>query len=182
MNTFNWRRRLNFLLLGAVSGLLVALWQAAPPPAAPLLDMAPASVTFIEVLRSDQESLHFARLKPGWQMSAPLHGAANPILLQHILQITELRCPRHYPSAQLDLSVLQLDPPQLLLRLNAQELQFGTVTADQQLRYIQVGDTVHLCPDHFYALLNSAAASFLSAPLAIPSAASDASTAPVEDE
>lgn len=168
MSTFNWRRRLNFLLLGAVSGLLVALWPDEVPAPPPLLNIEPSAITFIEVFRAHQESLHFARLKDGWQMSAPQSGKANALLMQRILAVSALRCPRQYPAQQLELAALELDPPNLLLRLNAQEIGFGAVSTQDHLRYVQVGSIVALCPDSIYPLLTSAAASFLTATLEIP--------------
>lgn len=165
MGTFKWRRRLNFLLLGAVSGLLVALWLPATPPP-PLLNVEASAINFIEVFRSQQPSLHFARLKEGWQMSAPQAGKANALLMQRIVEVSALRCPRHYPVAELDLAALELAEPLVLLRLNTQEVRFGAVSAEG-LRYVQVGATVALCPDRVYPLLTSAAASFLTATLEI---------------
>ena len=170
MSTFNWRRRLNFLLLGAISGLLVALWRDEVPQPTALLNLAPDAINFIEVFRSDRESLHFARLQDGWQMSAPQAGPANALLIQRILEVSALRCPRHYPASQLDLAALELDPAPVLLRLNSAEIRFGAASATAGLRYVQVGSNVALCPDSVYPLLTSAAASFLTTTLEIPSA------------
>ena len=167
MGTFNWRRRLNFLLLGAVSGLLVALWLPTTPPPPPLLNVEASAINFIEVFRSQQPSLHFARLKDGWQMSAPQAGKANALLIQRIVEVSALRCPRRYLVEELDVAALELAEPLVLLHLNTQEVRFGAVSAEG-LRYVQVGATVALCPDSVYPLLTSAAASFLSATLEIP--------------
>jgi hypothetical protein len=98
-------------------------------------------------------------------MIAPDSGWANAVLIRRVLEATTLRCPRQYPAADLDLPALQLDPSRIQLRLDNQDIHFGGTTPTDELRYLQVGATVYLCPDHLYRLLTSSAAGFLAPPL-----------------
>lgn len=175
-NALMQRIGINLGLLGLV-GVLAALalfepGRENPKPLPPLLDVAVEEIQRVTVERTGQETLAFERRADVWQMTAPNAGAANPILIRSILQLAEARCPLQYAAAGLDLKAMGLEPPRLRLRLNDHEVDFGGVTPTDGRRYLQIGATVHLCPDGLYRLLTSAAASFLAPP--IESAAANA--------
>lgn len=177
MNALMQRRWINLGLLGLVVGLAaLALLEPGrqPETIAPLLELTPAQMERIEVLRADRETLAFERREGRWRMTAPHSGWANPVLINRVLEMAALRCPRRYPVTELDPSALHLDPPSLRLRLNDQEIAFGATAPVDGLRYLRVGATVHLCPDRGYPLLNSAAAGFLAPTL-------DASLSPTRE-
>lgn len=163
MNALAQRNLVNLGLLAAVLGLAVLLfWQPeleATSPLLPTLDAA--QVQRIQVTRQQRETLEFVRQGGQWRMTAPYSGWANPVLLKRLLEITARHCPRQYALSELDRAALHLDPPLLRLQLNDQPISFGTTTALDGMRYLQIGATVQICPDHWYALLDSAAASFL---------------------
>ncbi len=163
MNILHRRRWINWALLALVVSLvaLARLDQGKPSSIMALPGVSATQIQRIEVSYPQRESLIFERQGAVWQMTAPGHGPANPVLINRVLDITELRCPLHYAAAALDLSALHLQPPQLRLMLGGQDIHFGTITATEGLRYLRVGTRVYLCPDRFYALLASAAASFL---------------------
>lgn len=160
------RRWLNLGLLTAASGLAALIWfepaqeqQMNIPPL--LLDLASTQIERIEIERLGQDRLAFERRGEHWEMTTPSVGPANPVLMNPILELAELRCPQRYAAAGLDLRQLGLDPPRLRLRVNGQEIRFGNVVPMDSQRYMQVSATVHLCSDSVYPLLSSAAASFL---------------------
>lgn len=166
MDALARRRWLNLGLLTVVGGLATLAWfepgreqMLETPP--PLLKLTPTQIERIEIERAGQERLAFERHGERWEMMAPNVGPANPVLLNPILNLAETRCPLRYAAAGLDLQQLGLDPPQSQLRLNGQEIRFGNIAPTDKQRYLQVGSTVHLCPDYLYPLLRSAAASFL---------------------
>ncbi|MFO7641802.1 MAG: hypothetical protein R6X17_11240, partial [Candidatus Competibacteraceae bacterium] len=103
-------------------------------------------------------ALH-GRIRGG--MMAPETGLANPVLVGPIWRLAEMRCPRQYAVAEVDLKRLRLDPPRLRLWLNEQEIRFGDTDPTDAGRYVQVGATVFLCADSVYPLLTSAAGSFI---------------------
>lgn len=169
MNTLTRRRWLNLVLLGLASGLamLVGLKpkQKQQEDLSGWLHLALAQIEQITVERPGQVKLVFTRQKDRWWMEAPEHSPANPILLNPILHLAETRCPLQYAVAELDVKSLQLDPPLLRLKLNDQEIRFGTTAPTDSQRYLQIAQTVHLCPDQLYPLLTSAEASFRAPPI-----------------
>ena len=169
MNALAQRAWINLGLLGLVGGLVaLALFDPGRENLAltsPLLDLTSAHVKQIAVERPGQDALAFELRDDLWWMTAPDHGSANPVLIHSILQLAEARCPLRYATAELDLKPLGLDPSRLQLRLNDQSIYFGATAPIDGQRYLQVGATVYLCPDRFYPLLTSAAASFLAPPI-----------------
>lgn len=165
MNALARRQWLNVGLLGLAGGLVaLALFDPGRERLAevsPLLDLAPTRIERIVVERSDQEKLVFERRTGRWWMTAPTTGPANPALLAPILHLAEARCPLRYAVDGLDPKALWLDPPRLRLRLDHREIRFGATSPTDGLRYLQIGATVHLCPDSLYPLLTSVAGSFL---------------------
>lgn len=163
------RQWLNVGLLGLAGGLVaLALFEPGrerPAALAPLLDLAPAQIERIEVERADRERLAFERRAGRWWMTAPAAGLANPALLDPVLRLAEARCPLRYAVDRLDLRALQLDPPRLRVRLDGREVRFGATAPTDGRRYLQIDDTVHLCPDDLYPLLTSATGGFLAKPL-----------------
>ena len=172
MNALIRRRWINLGLLGLASGLAaLALLEPGRKQTgviSPLLELAPARIERIEVLRIDRETLIFVRRDSRWRMTAPDSGWANPVLIHRILEVATVRCSRQYPAAELDASALHLESPRVWLRLDDREIRFGATTPTDGLRYLQVGATVHLCPDRLYPLLTSAAAGFLTSAIESP--------------
>ena len=159
-------------LLGLVSGLAALAWlesgQERLESVPALLDLTPAQTERIAVERPGQANLAFKRSGGRWWMTAPESGLANPVLLNPILNLAGTHCPLRYAVAELDLKSLQLDPPRLRLWLNDREIRFGATAPTDGWRYLQIGASVHLCPDRLYPLLTSAAASFRAPPIGSP--------------
>lgn len=172
MNALTRRYGLNLGLLALASGLVaLALLEPGREQAAvipPLLALTAERIERIAVERPGQTGLAFQRREGRWWMTAPDSGPANPVLIHPIPRLAEARCAPSYPVADLDLPRLRLDPPRLRLWLNGQEIHFGDTAPTDGQRYLRVGGTVHLCPDRWYPLLTSAAASFLAAPIEPP--------------
>lgn len=167
MSTLSRRRWLNLGLLGLVGGLAALAWfePGREPPAAipPLLELAPAQQERIRVERPGQETLAFERRGEQWQMTAPGVGPANPVLIHPLLLLAEARCPVRYAAGEVDLKMLQLEPPRLRLWLNDREIRFGAATPTNDRRYLLIAGMVYLCPDRWHPLLTSSAAGFLGA-------------------
>ncbi len=169
MNAIVRRHWLNAGLLGLV-GALTALAVFEPgkqaPEIAPLLARRPTQIERIVVEREHQERLIFERRAEAWWMLTPTPGLANAVLINAILQLTALRCEPQYAANPANLKQAQLEPARLRLRLDHDEIRFGTTAPIDGQRYIQVGDTIRLCPDQAFTLLTSAAGSFLASPIA----------------
>ena len=169
MDAIARRRWLNLGLLSLAGGLvalaLLEPSQRRPIPISPLLELAPARIERIAVERPDQEPLAFTRRDGRWWMMAPETGPVNPVLINPILHLADMRCPRRYTVAEVDLMRLHLDPPRLRLWLNEQEIRFGDIDPTEARRYLRVGATIFLCADDVYPLLTSASGSFLVPPI-----------------
>lgn len=165
MNVLLRRQWQNVALLALAGSLIIILWFTSPKDEAagisPLLHLTPARIEHITVERPGQASLAFERREKAWWMVVPGVGLANPVLLEPIQRFAETRCPLCYAASKLDLKMARLDPPLLRLRLDSQSISFGAVGPVGPQRYLQIGDTVYLCPDTLYSLLTSAAESFL---------------------
>ncbi len=172
VNVLARRRWLNLGLLGLAGGLAALAWlesgQERSARAPDLLDLTPAQIERIVVERPGQTRLAFNRSGGRWWMIAPESGLANPILLSPILNLAGVHCPLWYAVAEVDLKSLQLDPPRLRLWLNDREIRFGSTAPTDGRRYLQIGATVHLCPDRLYPLLTSAAVGFRAPPIESP--------------
>lgn len=165
MSALARRRWLNLGLLGLAGGLVaLALFEPGRERSAtvpPLLELTTEHIERIEVERPGQERLGFERREGRWWMTAPTNGPANPVLINPILNLAEVRCPLRYAAAGLEPKQLHLEPPRLRLWLNDREIRFGAITPTDGQRYLQIGATVHVCPDSLYPLLTSGAGSFL---------------------
>ena len=168
MNTLGQRRWINsglLLLAASLAGLALLEPGKEPPAQSSLLETPADRISRVTIVRPEGETLVFTWQDSGWRMSAPASGWVNPVLMKRVLSIATLDCPRRYPAAGLDLSGLKLEPPKLRLQLNDRTIHFGATTPADGLRYLQIDDTVHLCPDHLYPVLTSTVASFLAAPI-----------------
>ncbi|MFZ4792020.1 MAG: hypothetical protein ACOYMW_14200 [Candidatus Competibacteraceae bacterium] len=165
MNALTRRHWLNLGLLGLVGGLATLVWfepgRELPMEVPPLLELAPAQLKRIRVERPGQETLAFEQREEQWQMTAPGVGPANPVLINPILQLAVARCPVRYAAGEVDLKMLQLEPPRLRLWLNDREIRFGAAAPTDDRRYLLTASMVYLCPDRWYPLLSSSAAGFL---------------------
>ena len=169
VNVLTRRTGINLGLLGLAGGLaalaLIEPGRERSPAIPPLLALTAERIERIAVERPGQDGLAFERRDGLWWMTEPERGPANPVLIHPILQLAEAHCAPSYAVAGLDLPRLRLDPPRLRLWLNGREIHFGDIAPTDGQRYLRVGATVQLCPDRWYPLLTSAAASFLAAPI-----------------
>lgn len=158
------RNKLN-LLLAVVLAILVVVAMQEPglqktAPAATLLDLQPDQVKQVRIVKDDEISL--LRTAQGWQLQEPLTMPANSLRVEQILELVQAYSEASYPAAAFDLSTVGLAPPQLLLYFNEQRIEFGATEALKGLRYLKVGDRVHLVEDGFLLQLDTPAASFVS--------------------
>jgi hypothetical protein len=166
----NKRNLLNLGLLGlaAVLAGLAALESGnkPPPEPAPLLGIDPATVSTLGIERPGTAPVVLQRRQGAWFMLAPSAAPGNQALIDALLKIAAARCPSRYPAGEMPLNALHLDPPLVQLSVDDQKLTFGATDALDGRRYVRHGDSVYLCADLYYYLLNGDAESF-KAPTAI---------------
>ena len=98
---------------------------------------------------SNGEALVFERQNGLWRLTAPFPAPANDIRVRQLLNIAKAESKARYPLRQDDLTKFGLDKPKAVLTLGQTKLVFGGHEPIDMLRYVQVGDTLHLVADDF---------------------------------
>ena len=168
------RRRLRqTLLLALITGIAAALvwWvvqheQEARP--APLTDLDAAVVRRLSVSNAHKPPRRFERAADGaWWMREPYHLPAHADAVARLLAIASAR-PRTPPQERPDPAKLGLAPPQAVLELDGQRLEFGITDTINGDRYVRSAAGIALVPDRFSAWLLAPAESELDHRLAAP--------------
>lgn len=169
-------------LLGLV-GIAVYVPDKTPVTLKPLLAAAPASISTVTLARRDKPEVTLQRepapasgkptdsdvssRNPGaaplalWRMTAPLQAPANSTRALALAGLAAQIPERSYPVADADLDALGLARPAIRLRLDDALLEFGGNDPITGLRYVRLGDTVHLIPDTNSHHLRATAENFI---------------------
>jgi len=165
------RRWLVNLLLAGIVGLLalLALGQhQRGERASRLTALDPGRIGRIELLRQDQPAVVLERDGAQWWMREPSAAPADAGAVGRLLPVAEARSERAMPAAAADLDRLGLSAPAVRLRLDGLELRFGATEPIAELRYVQVGDIVHLVEDRYLPWLMTPVPELLSRRLLPP--------------
>lgn len=144
------RTLLNLTLLASAAALGAWLWltrPAPPEPAQPLLDIAAANVTRIEIQRpgTDREPLVLKREAGGWRLTAPADARADAAQVRSLLALTRAVSQRRYPASEINRAEAGLKPPAARLQFNQQPaIAIGGRGPLGDSRYVQIGDIVLL--------------------------------------
>jgi hypothetical protein len=112
--------------------------------AVPLLNLAPADVTEIALERPRKPTVRLVARDGMWRVAAPFDVVANNTRAAALAAFGALIPKRSYPTAQINLVDAGLNPPKHVLRLNDETLNIGKNDPVEGLRYVQVGDWIHL--------------------------------------
>lgn len=161
----NARLALNlFMLIGVAALIAVVFYKPgieAPQEMPPLTALTPKQINNIDVIRSD-DRLSLERTAQGWQITGPIPLAADTYQVDALLALASARPERSYPASSVDLAALKLAPAQLTVHLNTDEILFGDTDALEGLRYVQIGDQVHLIMDNYQSILQGKRSQFTS--------------------
>lgn len=159
------RTLLNLLMLAAVLALVaVTVLKPGIEPEAenpPLTTLDSANVQRIEIERGDTV-LILERRDGGWWIAGEPTVPADPLQVDLLLRLPGERPLRSYAAADLDLVQLKLDPGQPRVRIDATEFAFGDTDPLEGLRYVRVGDRVHLIRDSYQSVLQGGRTQFTS--------------------
>lgn len=150
----------NLVLLTTVGVLaLIALYEPgiAPPPAAQAITaLKQAQIDSVRIQRAQHADLILARRAgDAWVIEGQTTLPADRYQVGALIRLAEQTAVRSYPAAELDLARLALDPPQASVTLDATQVDFGATEALEGLRYVRVGDQVHLSPDLYQHLIDA---------------------------
>lgn len=161
---------LNALLLFIILGLTsLAIWEPGlekPEQFPPLINLKIEDVKTVNIERIGKETLTFNKQVTGeWQMTSPLDLSANTFRVKRLLTILGEQDYQVFPSEELSLADIQLDPPSVILTFDQQILKLGDISPlHPDRRYVQRGDQpqqVFLVKDSLYANLLEDAMAFV---------------------
>lgn len=96
----------------------------------------------------------FEKIGGHWRMRAPFDRAADDAAVERLLAIAHAPVRLRRARGELDPAKLGLEPPQVVLTLDAVSIRFGATDAIDGDRYVDAGgDTIALVPDRFSARL-----------------------------
>lgn len=98
----------------------------------------------------NKETLVFEKQDGRWKLTAPFAAPANEIRIRQLLNIAKAESRARYPLKPDDVSKFELDKPKAVLKLGTVELVFGGSEPIDMLRYVQIGNTLHLVTDDFF--------------------------------
>jgi hypothetical protein len=150
------RTWLNLLMLAAVLALAAVTFYKPgiepEPELPPLTTLDSATVQRIELVRGET-ALTLERRDKSWWIAGDTPLPADPLQVDMLLRLPGDRPERSYAAAELDLAKLKLIPGQSRLRFDTTEFVFGDTDPLQGLRYVQIGDRVHLIRDSYQNIL-----------------------------
>ena len=148
------RANRNLVVLAIVAVVLVAavLWvgrreYVRHPPTLTALD--PDAVTRIDLDIPAIASQAFERRADGWWRVTPSEARGNDARVQRLARLAATPTARWIPLPNITLSKVGLDHPSATLVLNGTRLEYGGLTAIDDLRYVRVGDQVALVPRQY---------------------------------
>lgn len=122
----------------------------------------PQSVRHITLARSDAATLEFSKHVDSWRMAGQPALPADDFQVHTVLALLEATGVRSYPVDALDdLGALGLEPPQASVSFDDTRIDIGNTDAIEGLRYLRVGNTVHLVADRFQHLPNAGFTNFV---------------------
>ena len=117
------------------------------PPTLTALD--PGAVTRIELDIPGIASQVFERRADGWWRVKPSAARADDARVQRLARLAATPAARWIPVSDVPLSNIGLDRPSATLVVNGTRLEYGGLTAIDDLRYVRIGDKIALVPRQY---------------------------------
>jgi hypothetical protein len=153
---------LNLILLAVLAVLAaVAFLEPGEEKAQPvyLTDIDTNAINRFEL--SNGETLVFEKQNGDWRLTAPFAAPANSIRVQQLLNIVRAESKARYPLKPEEQSKFELTKPKAVLTVGQTKLVFGGFEPIDMLRYVQIGDTLHLVTDDFSHHLSAKATDYV---------------------
>jgi len=160
------RNLLNLFLLLAAVTLAAAIFLRPGLDdgnvAGTVTDIDPQQVRHIRLARPGAATLEFTRQDDKWHLDGQPALPADDFQVHTILALLDTLSVRSYPADALDdLAALGLQPPQASASFDGTDIDVGGTDAIENLRYLRIGDTVHLVGDRFQHLANAGFSNFV---------------------
>jgi hypothetical protein len=148
------RANRNLVVLAIVAAVLVAavLWigrrdYLRDPPAITSLD--PDAVTRVELDIPLVAPQVFEKRHGGWWRVKPSEARADDARVQRLANLAATPVSRWMQASAIDLYKLGLDHPSATLLVNDVRLEYGGLTAIDELRYVKVDGKIALVPRQY---------------------------------
>ena len=145
-------RNLGILALVAVVLVVAVLWVGRrdylrDPPALTAID--PAEVTHVNLEVPPVEPQVFEQRHGGWWRVQPTAARADDARLDRLAKLAATPVARWLPAGEITPSQVGLARPSATLTLDGTRLEYGGLTALDDLRYVRVGDKIALIPRQY---------------------------------
>lgn len=126
-----------------------------------LTSMNPENIHTIVVTRKQTDEIVFKKENKTWQMQSPYALPANPVRINTMLGLLKAHSYTQLNKKELQLDRFHLQDPEVSIRFNQLQIDFGDVSPLGDQRYVMVGDSVHLINDSLFQQLQTNATFFL---------------------
>lgn len=145
-------RNLGVLAVIAVVLVAVVLWVGRreylrDPPAITSID--PDAVTKIELDIPPVAPQVFEKRHGGWWRVQPSEARADDARVRRLANLAATPVSRWMAASGIALAKVGLEHPSAALVLNGERLEYGGLTAIDELRYVRVGDKIALVPRQY---------------------------------
>lgn len=140
------------LLIGVLVLLALATWQwrhDARNAAGSLLTLAPDSITHIALTLGATPAMHYEKRDGHWWRVDGTPTAADDGRLAELANTATAPVMSWRAASEFDPAKIGLLPPQAILHLDGQTLEFGGSAVTGAQRYVRVGQRVALVPLRF---------------------------------
>lgn len=154
--------RVNGWLALAALTVALLLWLGRPAslPPPPITPLDAADINAVQLYEQNRLKWSVLRDKAGWTMTHPDITAADPARIAQLLSIVATPSLRAWQGSPETLAAYGLAAPAYRLVFDKLSIDFGATEPTAGLRYILVGDRVHLIGDGYYHHLLAATQSF----------------------
>lgn len=144
------RNTLNLVLAVLVAGLAGGAWYAQKQKNAPkptLTGLAAEGVSSASVAWPDAPEIKLVREGGEWTLTAPVAARVDRFEALNFGNLATSEVKETLTPDGLDLKQIGLDPPERVIGLNDQRIEFGNVDPIESRRYVKLGDKVMLIDD-----------------------------------
>jgi len=156
---------INLILLLIIVGVSLYLTFTSPDKdvveSVPISTVPAEQISNIRIERKDREAIHFSKDGDTWMMRAPFEVRARPQRIESLLGLLTSPSVDQLDAGQTALDRMNLQSPEVILRLDDEVFAFGDVNPLDQTRYVLYRDTIHLINDHLYPQLTTGAGFFI---------------------
>jgi len=144
------RNTLNLVLAVLVAGLAGGAWYAQKQKNAPkptLTGLAAEGVSSASVAWPDAPEIKLVKTDGHWRLTAPVSARADRFEALNFGNLATSEVKETLTPDGLDLKQIGLDPPERVITLNDQRIEFGNVDPIESRRYVKLGGKVMLIDD-----------------------------------